>query len=138
MVLVAPIWRSQLWYPALLELLIDHPLILPDDPELLMDPFGNPPPLVVAGQLWLAIWKLSGTDTWQREFQEKLPNCWLLDRAPKQTLLHGKDGIAGVLKGKFMPHPDLHRVSDRIIQRGTTIMFDQYYQIGHLHDTQSH
>ena len=32
------------------------------------------------------IWKLSGTDTWQREFQEKLPNCWLLDRAPKQTL----------------------------------------------------
>lgn len=49
LVLVAPIWRSQPWYPALLELLIDYPLILPVDPQLLMDPSNNPHPLVVAG-----------------------------------------------------------------------------------------
>ena len=54
LVLGEPIWRSQPWYPALLELLIDRPLILSEDPELLMDPFGNPHPLVVAGQLQLA------------------------------------------------------------------------------------
>ena len=62
------------------------PLILPEDPELLMDPFGNPHPLVVAGQLQLAAWKLSGRDSLQQEFQEKLPNCWPLDGAQEQTL----------------------------------------------------
>ena len=105
LVLVAPIWRSQPWYPALLELLIDLPLTLPDNPELLMDPFGVPHPLVVSGQLQLAAWKLSGVDSLQQEFQQKFPSCWHRDGAQEQILhtkVHGKDGIAGVLKEKLI------------------------------------
>ena len=73
LVLVVPIWRSQPWYPALLELLVDNPQILLEDPELLMDPTNNPHPLVVAGQLHLATWRLSGVENKQQEFLEKLP-----------------------------------------------------------------
>lgn len=79
LVLVTPIWRSQPWYPALLELLINFPMILPEDPKLLMDPSSNPHPLVVAGQLQLAAWKLSGLGSLQQEFQRRLPSCWLQD-----------------------------------------------------------
>lgn len=85
LVLVAPVWKSQPWYPALLDLLIDHCLILPADPDLPVDPSNNPHLLVVTGQLCLAVWKLSGKDNLQWEFQEKLPNSWLQDGAMEQT-----------------------------------------------------
>ena len=105
LVLIALIWRSQPCYPILLELLIDLPLILPEDPMLLMDLFSNPHPLVVSGQLQLATWKLSGTGSLQQEFQQKLPSCWLLDGAQEQ-IQHikapGNNGVAGVLKGKLI------------------------------------
>lgn len=54
------VWRSQPWYPTLLELLTKIPLILPDGIELLIVHFGNPHSLVASGQLQLAPWKLSG------------------------------------------------------------------------------
>ena len=86
LVLVAPIWRSQPWYPALLELLVvECPRILPGDPELLMDPTNNPHPLITEGQLHLATWKLSGIGSRQREFLEKLPDSWPLDGVVAQT-----------------------------------------------------
>ena len=61
--LVAPVWRTEPWYPTLLELLIDFTLALTADPALLTDPFGKPYPLMAAGQLLLATWKLSGIDS---------------------------------------------------------------------------
>ena len=57
LVLVAPVWRSQPWYPAFLELLVDFPLMLPRNPILLTDPFNNPHPLIAAGQLQLEVIK---------------------------------------------------------------------------------
>ena len=57
---LVPVWRSQPWYPTLLELLTKIPLILPDGTELLIVPFGNPHSLVASGQLQLAPRKLSG------------------------------------------------------------------------------
>ena len=106
LVLVAPVWRSQPWYPALLELLIDFPLILPADPALLTDHSGKPHPLIATGQLQLAAWKLSGVDRLQREFQKKLPNCWPPDGVEAQILptrVPGSDGSAGVLNGQWIP-----------------------------------
>jgi len=106
LVLVAPVWKSQPWYPALLELLVDFPLMLPSDPLLLTDPFGQPHPLMTAGQLQLAAWKLSGSDNKQLEFQEKLHNSWHPGGA-KELIPHirvlGNDGIAGVLNSKLIP-----------------------------------
>lgn len=103
-VLVAPVWQSQPWYPTLLELL-DLPLILPQNPELLMDPLDNPHPLVVADQLVLAAWKLSGNKQLQQEFQRKLPSYWPLDEAEARTQpmkVHEKSGIAGVLNSRLI------------------------------------
>ena len=37
-VMVTPVWDTQPWYPALLELLIDYPLLIPAHKELLRDP----------------------------------------------------------------------------------------------------
>lgn len=85
---------------------MDYPLILPVDPELLMDPSNNPHPLVVVGQLRLAAWKLSSTDNLQQEFWGKLPNSWLQDGAMVQTeriRVLGRNGIAGVQNSKLIP-----------------------------------
>jgi len=106
LILVAPVWRSQPWYPALLELLMDFPLILPQIPMLLSDPFGKPHPLMTTGQLQLAAWKLSGIDSRKREFQARLHNFWQQDGAEPQTQptrVLGEDGIAGALNGKLIP-----------------------------------
>jgi len=106
LILIAPVWRSQPWYPMLLELLTDFPRVLPVDPALLTGPFGEPHPLTASGQLQLAAWKLSGVGSWQEEFQKKLPSYWPPDgaRAPMiPTRVAGNDGIAGVLKGKWIP-----------------------------------
>ena len=34
LVLVAPIWRAQAWYPVLLEMLVDIPLLIPQRRDL--------------------------------------------------------------------------------------------------------
>ena len=74
-------------------------------PETIDGLLRRPTSLVVSGQLQLAAWKLSGVDSLQQEFQQKLPSCWRQDGAQEQILhtkVHGKDGIAGVLKGKLI------------------------------------
>jgi len=105
LILVAPVWRSQPWYPALLDLLVDFPLMLPQLLKLLLDPFGKPHSLMATGQLQLAAWKLSSIDSRQREFQAKLPSCWQQDGVRAQTQhmkVLGRDGIAGALNGKLI------------------------------------
>jgi len=57
-VLIAPWWPRQSWFPELLELLVDHPLILPSRRNLLTQPHIRMPhsnPDI----LKLAAWKLS-------------------------------------------------------------------------------
>lgn len=103
--MVAPIWQSQPCYPVLLELLVDFTLILPGIQMLLTDPFNNPHPLVATGQLQLAAWKLLGINSRQREFQARLPNCWLQDGAGALTQhmkVPERDRIAGALNGKLI------------------------------------
>ena len=53
LVLMASGWRSQTWYLALLELLVNFALILPRNPTSLTDLFNNPHPLVAAEKLQL-------------------------------------------------------------------------------------
>ena len=49
LVLVAPIWRSQSWYPALLELLIDLPLPPTRQPGTIDGPLRRPTPVAGIG-----------------------------------------------------------------------------------------
>ena len=60
-VLVTPVWDVQPWYPILLDLLIEYPLLLLS--HSLVDPFNRVPLLVLQDQLQLAAWKLSGRPT---------------------------------------------------------------------------
>ena len=88
MVLIAPIWPTQPWYPVLLSMLIDIPVLLPQSPHLLSSPEGQAHPLLVEGSLPLAAWLVSGRDTKQREFLRRLQNSCFMpgDRVPQKLM----------------------------------------------------
>ena len=105
-VLVAPVWESKSWYPYLLHLLIDYPLLLPVHPDLLSDPFERKHPLLLQHQLQLATWKVSGVSTVQQDFQRGPQNSSLQDGARAQIPLTSpveKGGIAGVVEREVDP-----------------------------------
>ena len=41
MIIITPIWVTQAWYPLLLEMAIQEPLILPNETHILRDPHGR-------------------------------------------------------------------------------------------------
>ena len=65
-VLVTPVWDVQPWYPVLLDLLIEYPLLLLSHSRPLQQ--GTP----IGDQPQLAAWKLSGRPTLQKELQNGL------------------------------------------------------------------
>ncbi len=69
MVLVAPVWPTQPWFPRLLRLCVDFPRILPGNPQLLhlpQDPTRKHPLLP---KMKLAAYRLSGNPSRGREFR---------------------------------------------------------------------
>ena len=107
LVLVAPIWTAQPWWPLLIELIVDYPVYLGNNPKLLQDVTepGVIHPLFPS--LKLAVWKISGDATKQWKFQKKLSSsCGKASRAqpPKLTMSPGLSGVAGVRKGKVIPY----------------------------------
>jgi hypothetical protein len=102
LVLVAPVWPAQPWYPVLLRLCTDFPLLFPMSPTLLMRD-NQPHPLT---NLQLAGWKLSATVMKQRRFQSQLETyCWQPGERTPPPLIHqlGINGLAGVSNGKSIP-----------------------------------
>lgn len=109
-VLIAPVWTHQPWYPALLDVSVEIPVLLPHDHSLLLDPFSQPHPLVLSQALQLAAWKVSGKGSLQQGFQNRLlassPQAGA--KVPTQHItLPGRDGSAGVLKGISIPFQHL-------------------------------
>ena len=51
--MVVPQWHSQVWYPALMECLVDYPLSLPKHMDLLQNPSNQLHPLIIQGSLKL-------------------------------------------------------------------------------------
>ena len=103
LLLIAPTWCTQPWYPVLLDLLVAHPLLLPRGADLLRDPFNRLHPLK---DLQLAAWKISGNNMLTKEYQRDLPNLSWQAGAMVQTLpisQHGQDGVAGVINEKLIP-----------------------------------
>ncbi|KAJ1209408.1 hypothetical protein NDU88_004786, partial [Pleurodeles waltl] len=74
LILITPFWQSQTWFPALLELSIDFPILIPSFPDLLLDPLGRSHPLILDNLLTLSAWKISGNLNLSRAFRQKLPN----------------------------------------------------------------
>jgi hypothetical protein len=97
--LVAPVWPSQPWFPVLLELAVQPPLILPNRRDLLQGPQGLPHPLLDRGALILAAWRLSGVASEATVFRQAWSNfCWAEIVKPHQLLTraHGTTGMIGV------------------------------------------
>jgi len=105
-VLITPLWRTQAWFPALLESAVACPLLLPKRQDLLMDPLNQPHPIASQGKLQLVAWKISGEGTRQQEFHRGLQTYSSLVGAKGLTQHMNQDGdggFAGVTQGRWIP-----------------------------------
>ena len=104
--MVVPQWHSQVWYPTLMECLVDYPLSLPKQVDLLLNPSNQPHPLIIQGSLKLLACRVSGNSTLQQGFQKRLLSSYWQDGAQGQIQpisRDGQDGAAGVVNGKLIP-----------------------------------
>lgn len=74
-VLIAPLWPTQLWFPKLLSLLIECPTLLPTKDDLLVNPVNRRMKHPLREKLKLVVWRLSGIRLKTLDFQSKLPLC---------------------------------------------------------------
>jgi len=100
-IMITPVWETATWYPMLLEMIIEQPIILPKVPDLLLSPAGQQHPLIKEGQMRLAAWKVSGNNFKIKEFQRKLQNSCLNQEVKEQqkiTSQHSRHSVAGVVQ----------------------------------------
>ena len=100
-VLVIPMWPSQAYFPAVMNLLIDIPLLVKASARNLVHPkLSSPHPL--SHNLVLMVCKLSGNPYLSTEFLQKLPmsSCSLGEKVPKSnTMFTSISGCSFVAKG---------------------------------------
>ena len=97
LILITPFWPSQPWFPAILDLVCEPPLVFPLSNDLLSSATGDIHPLVQSGSMLLIAWKLCGQVSVTRAFREKWSNCsWRVHASPR-TLLTSQPGTAGVI-----------------------------------------
>jgi hypothetical protein len=104
-VLVAPVWKTQPWYPLVLELLTGFPLLLPQEQWTVISPVQKVF-IMPEGVPQLAIWPLSGRSAEQQAFQRQLLNCsepYREARLNPTSSLSSKSEIAGVRIGVEIP-----------------------------------
>ena len=102
--LVAPCWPTQAWFPLLLSLLIDVPRVLPIIPRLLKQP-GRDIFHASAHVLKLHVWKLSSDPSKRQAFLEQCPSTWLgRTGSPlrERTRLNGGSSYVGVTEGALI------------------------------------
>ena len=107
-VLVAPVWKSQAWYPMLLEMLVQQPLLLPDKPNLIQPTHRvNRPDITPT----LAAWVISGIDSKARSFRRELQRSSLPHGGKKQQSHMtpcSASGSAGVTNGVVIPFQEIY------------------------------
>ena len=112
-VIITPTWQTQSWYPTLLEMSVDLPVLLPHMEDMLTSPRGEPHPLTVTNNLSLAAWKVSGDRHFQEVFRKKLPSSWqntLGGKGPRVfTRAPGDNGVAGAVQMKLIHFTPLWR-----------------------------
>jgi hypothetical protein len=104
-VLVAPTWPTQPWYPTLLNMLSQQPILLPQYDNLLKSPVLRVHPLLQTKALHLAAWKITGEAKEHLAFLRKQPT-WSQNPGEQEHVLlttaPGRNGVAGVVKGKLI------------------------------------
>ncbi len=110
LLLVAPVWPSQPWYPVLLALLHARPLLLPQQPDLLQAPSGDCHPLIHSGNLLLAAWPVCGVISETLAFLHQQPSLFSGSShrvLSSSTSPPSASGIAGVLSDHLIPFSQL-------------------------------
>ena len=105
LVIITPVWQTQPWFPKVLTMLVDSPVLLPQILALLASPTGNSHPLMQRGQICLAVWLVSGKPGKPQAFQSRLPESWKMPegQGPNPlTIAPGANGLAGVVQGKLV------------------------------------
>ena len=91
--IIVPLWTTQIWFPRLLRMLVDHPVLLPCSPHLLTLPTNRHLRHPLHNKLKLMACRLSGILCEQEEFQRKLQ---LLSSTPGEEPL--KNNTRSILK----------------------------------------
>jgi len=100
MILISPVWTSQPWYPILLEMSIENPILLPQREDLLSNPRGETHPLT--RKLQLAAWKVSSNNFKRKEFQKGLSTSSATNAEREHNIITtapGRSFLAGSLNG---------------------------------------
>ena len=104
-ILIAPLWPRQNWFPDLLQMLVEVPIKLPVTSDILTQgnmniSHANPQ------MLNLTAWRLSTNISKQRVFQNTLEDCWQPhgDQGHKRiTRVNSEFSIVGAVNGKLIP-----------------------------------
>ena len=107
LVLVAPVHKSQPWYPILLEVLVDFPILLPYMEDLIIPTHPEGVPAVLPQ---LAAWLISGNVSKTKKFRRRAQSCCLHhgDRSLPNPMTHySGSGLTGVINGTQIPFQDL-------------------------------
>ena len=59
-ILITSLWKSQAWFPLILRMSVEIPLLVQSHKKILTDPLGNSHPMVLQGHLQLVAWTVSG------------------------------------------------------------------------------
>ena len=109
LILIAPVWKTQAWYPLLLSLLTDYPCLLPAEETTIIQIHTRPLP--IRGQeVQLAVWPISGdhakTDSFLKVLQA---SSWHHggQNLTVATTHSFTSGSAGVVNGIEIPFMDL-------------------------------
>ena len=96
MIIVTPTWQTQPWYPLLLDMSMQCPLLLTPLPDLLLDSQRNKHPLVQNRKLMLATWKVTGNPLRWKEFQAMQPNLYPSQEYRVLSQVTNRPGISGL------------------------------------------
>ena len=106
LILIAPVWQAQPWYPSLLQLSVKNPILLPQSQSLLSSPTGEVQPLLQNQTLRLAAWKISNLNPYLIQgYQNRLPSLSVTHADQNRILITtrpGENGLAGVLRNKLI------------------------------------
>ena len=105
-ILIALAWRRRPWYPALLSMLIEHPLLLSQGQRILKLPGTDKiHPLCCQKKFQLAAWKISGKAWKTKAFWKKCKKFYYPPgeaTQPSNMKVLGKAEVAGVVKKRLI------------------------------------
>ena len=103
--MIVPMWKAQTWFPQLLRMLVDTPLILPSTTNLLRHPQDQKRKHPLLPKMKLLACRLSGKDWKAKEFRDAqlMSSCAPGDPVRNGTMIRTtKNGCSFAIEGKLL------------------------------------